>query len=72
MGWVGGAGRTGMADSRVGDLNAHFVGPGRADLDGLDAEGLSGLPCDGRLAGDCLRFKSGNRSLRGGGKWVWL
>jgi hypothetical protein len=33
-----------MADTGVVDLNAHFVGLGRCDLDIFDAEILAGLP----------------------------
>lgn len=46
--------QTCVADAGVMDLDAHFVGPGRRDLNILIAELLTGAPGDGRLAGDGL------------------
>lgn len=43
-----------VADARPQDLDPHLARLGRGDLDVLDAEGLAGLPGDGRLAGDGL------------------
>lgn len=44
----------GVADARVVDLDADFVGAGRGDLDVFDGEVFGGLPGDGGLAGDGL------------------
>lgn len=38
-----------MADTSVVDLDAHFVGPRRSNLDVLDGQGLAGSPSDGGL-----------------------
>jgi len=51
---AGGIARTGVADARVVDLDAHLVRLGRRHLDVLDGELLARLPRHGRLAGDGL------------------
>lgn len=43
-----------VADARVVDLDAHFMGLGRSNLDVLDAELLASFPGDSCLAGDGL------------------
>lgn len=45
---------TGVADTRVIDLNANFVGLGRGDLDILNRQILGSLPCDSGLLGSGL------------------